>query len=127
ALEHAAIVPGSTDARIGVYAGTGNNSYAQALRGERPDLVSQYGEFALMLASEKDYVATRIANRLNLHGPAVSIHTACSTSLVAVAQAWHALASGQCDIALAGGASIVVPQNAGYLHVEGGMESADGH
>ena len=80
-----------------------------------------------MLASEKDYVATRIANRLNLHGPAVSIHTACSTSLVAVAQAWHALASGQCDIALAGGASIVVPQNGGYLHVEGGMESADGH
>src|SRR5690606_7280457 len=78
------------------------------------------------LASEKDYVALRIAHRLNLKGPAISVHTACSTSLVAVSQAWHALASGQCDIALAGGANVQVPQATGYLHVEGGMESADG-
>src|SRR3989344_9438003 len=79
-----------------------------------------------MLANEKDYVATRVAHRLNFNGPAVSIHTACSTSLVAVTQAWHALAQGQCDIALAGGSSVLVPQASGYLHVEGGMESADG-
>ena len=127
ALEHAAIDPSRTDARIGVFAGTGNNAYALALRQEQPELIHQYGEFATMLASEKDYVATRVANRLNLNGPALSIHTACSTSLVAVAQAWHALASGQCDVALAGGANVVVPQINGYLHVEGGMESADGH
>lgn len=127
ALEHAAIDPSRTDARIGVYAGTGNNAYAPALRQEQPELVHQYGEFATMLASEKDYVATRVAHRLNLNGPAVSIHTACSTSLVAVSQAWHALSSGQCDIALAGGTNVVVPQINGYLHVEGGMESADGH
>jgi amino acid adenylation domain-containing protein len=127
ALEHAAIDPSRTETRIGVYAGTGNNVYAPALRQEQPELVHQYGEFATMLASEKDYVATRVAYRLNLGGPALSIHTACSTSLVAVAQAWHALASDQCDIALAGGTSVVVPQVNGYLHVEGGMESADGH
>jgi amino acid adenylation domain-containing protein len=127
ALEHAAIDASRTDARIGVYAGTGNNAYAPALRSEQPELVQQYGEFATMLASEKDYVATRVANRLNLNGPALSIHTACSTSLVAVAQAWHALASGQCDVALAGGINVAVPQASGYLHVEGGMESADGH
>ncbi len=127
ALEHAAIDASRTDARIGVYAGTGNNAYAPALRSEQPELVQQYGEFATMLASEKDYVATRVANRLNLNGPALSIHTACSTSLVAVAQAWHALASGQCDVALAGGINVAVPQISGYLHVEGGMESADGH
>ena len=127
ALEHAAIDPSRSDARIGVYAGTGNNVYAPALRQEQPELVQQYGEFATMLASEKDYVATRVANRLNLNGPALSIHTACSTSLVAVAQAWQALASGQCDIALAGGMNVVVPQFGGHLHVEGGMESADGH
>jgi len=126
ALEHAAIDPQRTDQRIGVYAGTANNSYIVQLRQEQPELVTQVGEFAAMLASEKDYVATRISNRLDLKGPAVSIHTACSTGLVAVAQAWHALASGQCDVALAGGASVVVPQEGGYLHVEGGMESADG-
>ena len=127
ALEHAAIDPGRNDERIGVYGGVANNSYIAALRNEQPELIGQAGEFAAMLASEKDYVATRVANRLNLNGPAVSIHTACSTGLVAVAQAWHALASGLCDVALAGGATVVVPQEGGYLHVEGGMESADGH
>ncbi len=127
ALEHAGIDHTRTSERVGVYAGTGNNAYALALRQENPELIRQVGEFATMLASEKDYVATRIANRLNLKGPAISIHTACSTSLVAVAQAWHALASGQCDIALAGGANVQAPQATGYLHVEGGMESADGH
>ena len=127
ALEDAAIDPTRTEARIGVYAGSANNTYAPALRQAQPELVQQYGEFATMLASEKDYVATRVAHRLNLNGPAVSIHTACSTGLVAVAQAWHALASGQCDVALAGGATVVVPQVGGYLHVEGAMESADGH
>jgi len=127
ALEHAAIDPGRDDLRIGVYAGTSNNNYATALRQEDPELVQRYGEFATMLASEKDYVATRVAHRLNLNGPAVSVHTACSTGLVAVTQAWHALASGQCDVAIAGGSSVNVPQQNGYLHVEGGMESADGH
>ncbi len=127
ALEHAAIDHTRGHERIGVYAGSGNNAYAHLLRQEQPGLIQQYGEFGTMLASEKDYVATRIANRLNLRGPAISVHTACSTSLVAVTQAWHALASGQCDIALAGGANVHVPQATGYLHVEGGMESADGH
>ncbi|MED5621725.1 non-ribosomal peptide synthetase/type I polyketide synthase [Ideonella sp. BN130291] len=127
ALEHAGIDPTRGAQRIGVYAGTANNSYVAALRREQPELVQQAGEFATMLASEKDYAATRVAHRLNLNGPAVSVHTACSTGLVAVAQAWHALASGQCDVALAGGTTVLVPQEGGYLHVEGGMESADGH
>lgn len=130
ALEHAGIDPsklgGEAGDRVGVYAGTANNAYLPAMRAENPELIAQAGEFAAMLANEKDYVATRVAHRLNFNGPAVSIHTACSTSLVAVAQAWHALAQGQCDIALAGGATVIVPQLGGYLHVEGGMESADG-
>lgn len=130
ALEHAGIDPrklgGEAGDRVGVYAGTANNAYLPAMRAENPELIAQAGEFAAMLANEKDYVATRVAHRLNFNGPAVSIHTACSTSLVAVAQAWHALAQGQCDIAVAGGATVIVPQLGGYLHVEGGMESADG-
>jgi amino acid adenylation domain-containing protein len=127
ALEHANIDPTRSTLRIGVYAGTANNSYTPAMREQAPETIRQAGDFAVMLASEKDYAATRIANRLNLNGPAVSIHTACSTGLVAVAQAWHALAAGQCDAALAGGATLIVPQEGGYLHVEGAMESADGH
>ena len=129
ALEDAAVDPQTLAAagqRVGVYAGTANNSYAVALRAAEPERVAASGEFALMLASEKDYAATRIAHRLDLRGPAVSVHTACSTGLVAIAEAVQALRAGRCELALAGGASVLVPQAAGYLHVEGGMESADG-
>ncbi len=129
ALEDAALDPQALAARgerVGVYAGTGNNSYAPALRAAEPERVAASGEFALMLASEKDYAATRIAHRLDLRGPALSVHTACSTGLVAVAEAVQALRAGRCEVAIAGGASVLVPQQSGYLHVEGGMESADG-
>ncbi|MEO8459069.1 MAG: amino acid adenylation domain-containing protein [Dokdonella sp.] len=125
ALEHAGVDPERYAGSIGVYAGTSNNSYRK-LVDSRPDLVESSGEFAAMVANEKDYVATRVAHRIGLNGPALSIHTACSTSLVAIAQAWYALMSWQCDIALAGGINIVVPQESGYLPVEGGMESSDG-
>ncbi len=80
-----------------------------------------------MLANEKDYVATRVAHKLGLTGPAISLYTACSTSLVAIARAWYALMSWQCDVALAGGVNIAVPQESGYLPAEGAIESADGH
>ena len=125
-LEHAGIDPTRSADRIGVYAGVANNGYLPAMRAEDPGLIAQAGEFTTMLANEKDYVATRVAHRLNFNGPAVAVHAACSTSLVAIAQAWHALAQGQCDVALAGGVTVIVPQAGGYLHVEGGMESADG-
>ncbi len=131
ALEHAGIDPsrragGSGAASIGVFAGTSNNGYRK-LVDARPDVVAASGEFAAMLANEKDYLATRVAHRLGLTGPAISLYTACSTSLVAVAQAWYALMSWQCDVALAGGVNVVVPQESGYLPAEGAIESADGH
>jgi amino acid adenylation domain-containing protein len=126
ALEHATIDTTRTKASIGVYAGVSNNSYRKLVEA-RPDLVNASGEFVAMLANEKDYVATRVAHRIGLTGPAISLYTACSTSLVAVAQAWYALMSWQCDVALAGGINIVVPQESGYVPVDGGIESADGH
>lgn len=126
ALEHAAVDPQAFAGSIGVYAGTSNNGYRRLIDAQ-PELLAGGGEFAAMLGNEKDYVATRVAHRLDLHGPALSIHTACSTSLVAVTQAWYALMSWQCDLALAGGINLVVPQESGYLPVEGAMESGDGH
>ncbi|HJU07415.1 MAG TPA: type I polyketide synthase, partial [Rhodanobacteraceae bacterium] len=79
------------------------------------------------LGNEKDYIATRVAHKLNLTGPAVSVHTACSTSLVAICQAVEALRAGRCRMALAGGASITCPPRSGYLCQEGAMLSPDGH
>ncbi|HET9482463.1 MAG TPA: type I polyketide synthase, partial [Xanthomonadales bacterium] len=126
ALEHAGIDPSRSGGPVGVFAGASNNAYLPALRSADPELAAQYGDFATMIANEKDYLATRVAHRLDLSGPALSLNTACSTSLVAVCQAWYALATMQCDVALAGGISVIVPQHGGHLHVEGGIESADG-
>ncbi len=127
ALEDAGYVPERVKGLVGVWAGTHNNSYFPNNVATRPDAIAHVGEFQAMVANEKDYVATRVAHRLDLTGPAVSVHTACSTSLVAVAQAFHALRTGQCDLAIAGGAAVTVPQAGGYLYQEGGMLSGDGH
>ena len=126
ALERAGYVPDAAPGPVGVYAGMYNATYFQRHVSTRPDLVEPVGEFQVMLANEKDYITTRVANRLNLTGPAVSVHTACSTSLVAVAHAFHALRTGQCYMALAGGASVTCPPRSGYLYNEGSMLSPDG-
>ncbi|RZL94771.1 MAG: amino acid adenylation domain-containing protein, partial [Variovorax sp.] len=126
-LERGGYVPDQAPGPVAVYAGMYNASYFQRHVATRSDLVEMVGEFQVMLANEKDYITTRVANKLNLTGPAVSVHTACSTSLVAVAQAFHALRTGQCRMALAGGASVTCPPRSGYLYNEGSMLSPDGH
>src|SRR3546814_50641 len=80
-----------------------------------------------MLGNEKDSIATRVAHKLDLTGPAISVHTGCSTSLVAICQAVDSLRAGRCGMALAGGASITCPPASGYRYQEGSMLSPDGH
>ncbi|MDM0038345.1 amino acid adenylation domain-containing protein [Variovorax sp. J22G21] len=126
-LERAGHAPDQCAEPVGVYGGMYNATYFQRHVSTRPDLVEAVGEFQVMLANEKDYITTRVANRLNLTGPAVAVHTACSTSLVAIAQAFFALRTGQCHMALAGGASVTCPPRSGYIYQEGSMLSPDGH
>ena len=126
-LERGGYVPDQAPGPVGVYGGMYNATYFQRHVSAHPDLIDMVGEFQVMLGNEKDYITTRVANKLSLTGPAVSVHTACSTSLVAVAQAFHALRTGQCRMALAGGASITCPPRSGYLYNEGSMLSPDGH
>lgn len=80
-----------------------------------------------MLGTSPDFLATRVSHKLNLTGPAISLGTACSTSLVAVIQACESLRNGTCDAALAGGVSITYPQKRAYRYQEGGIVSKDGH
>lgn len=127
ALEDAGIRLDDEQLNIGVFAGVGNNSYYHRNVLSRPDVLELLGDFQAMAANEKDYVATRVAHKLDLHGPATSIHTACSTSLVAIAEAYYALKAGRCRVALAGGASVQSPIAAGHRYDEGGILSADGH
>ncbi len=126
ALEDAAYDPAQFAGLIGVFAGMGNNTYFTRNVIGHPELIEQVGDFAVMTANEKDYIATRLAFEFDLRGPALSIHTACSTSLVAIAQAFKALRDGECDMALAGGIALTVPFNSGIVYNEGGMYSPDG-
>ena len=126
-LERAGHVPDACAVPVGVFAGMHNATYYQRHLAGRPELVAALGAFQVMLANEKDYVATRVAHRLNLTGPALSLNTACSTSLVAVCEAVEALRGGRCAMALAGGVAIACPPRSGYLGQEGTMLSPDGH
>ncbi|MBL0126794.1 MAG: amino acid adenylation domain-containing protein [Flavobacteriales bacterium] len=126
ALEDAAYDPAQFAGLIGVYAGMGNNTYFTRNVIGHPELIEQVGDFQVMTGNEKDYIATRLAFEFDLRGPALSIHTACSTSLVAIAQAFKALRDGECDMALAGGIALTVPFNSGIVYNDGGMYSPDG-
>ena len=126
-LERGGYVPNEHDVPVGVFGGMHNATYFQRHLSTRPDLIDKFGAFPVMLANEKDYLATRVAHKLNLTGPAISMNTACSTSLVALCQAFDALRAGHCDMALAGGSSIACPPRSGYVSQEGSMLSPDGH
>lgn len=127
ALEQTGYLPKHYKGNIGVYAGTGTNTYYKNNIFPNTELLNQIGHLQVNTVNEKDYIATRTAYHLNLKGPAVSIHSACSTSLLAIAEAVKAIRNGQCDIALAGGSSVTSPINSGHLYQEGSMLSSDGH
>ncbi|MER6053455.1 SDR family NAD(P)-dependent oxidoreductase, partial [Streptomyces sp. NPDC001793] len=126
ALEDAGYAPHDQPGQVAVYAGVSMSSYllnnlVPHRSGERidPTLVG--------LGNDKDFASSMISYRLNLRGPSVSVSTACSTSLVAIAHACRTLTTGECDMALAGGAKVRAPERSGYWHQEGGILSPDGH
>lgn len=126
ALEDAACDPDRFPGLIGVYGGTGFNTYFSRHLANRPEVTELMGEHQIQLLNGPDYLAGRAAYCLNLQGPAVSVYTGCSTSLVAVIQACESLWSHQCDLALAGAGFVQCPLNAGYLYREGEVFSKDG-
>ena len=125
ALEDAGIVPSLSDRTIGVYAGSGANGHLISLLA-RSGALETVDPLQLILGNDKDYLATRVAYKLGLTGSALSVQTACSTSLVAVHLACQALLTYQCDVTLAGGVSISLNHGRGYLFQEGGIASPDG-
>lgn len=126
-LESAGYQSDKHDGLIGVYAGTSLSSYL--LYNLLPTMTDIHSEESLemMIGNDKDFLSTRVAYKLNLKGPALTVQTGCSTSLVAVHLACQALLNYQCDMALAGGVSVHVPQRTGYYYQENGINSPDGH
>ena len=126
ALEHAGCDPGRYDGSIGVYAGCGHSSYLLHNLLPNVERVREVGQLAIQIGNGNDYLPTRISHRLDLTGPSIAVNTACSTSLVAVHLGMQALLDLHCDMVLAGGAGIQVPQDTGYAYTEGGILSPDG-
>lgn len=133
ALEDAGYDPAAPGQCIGVFAGATSSTYLlQNLFRDRSAIADytsnfQIGNLPMLVGSAADFTATRIGYKLGLTGPCVAVQSACSTSLLAVAQAVQSLLCHGCDMALAGGVSITFPQRRGYLAQEGGMVSTDGH
>ena len=127
ALENAGYNSQAYKGQIGVYAGAGLNSYLLhnlSLNTGSSDIADVY---RLLIGNDKDFLATRVSFQLNLTGPSVNVNTACSTSLVAVQMGSQSLLNYQSDMVLAGGVSVHLPQQSGYLYQEGMIMSPDGH
>jgi len=128
ALEDAAHPPQQFSGSIGVFAGSGMNTYLihNLLANRR--LAATAGLFQLkQTGNDKDLLATRVSYQLDLRGPSINVQTACSTSLVAVHLACQSLLNCECDMALAGGVTIEFPHGLGYVYREGEILSRDGH
>ncbi|KAB1981751.1 type I polyketide synthase [Streptomyces triticiradicis] len=126
ALEDAGIDPERATGRIGVFVGCGSETYYRdhVLKDEKT--VRVLGAEQIALGNSRDFLATGLAYRLGLTGPAITVQTACSTSLVAVHQAIRSLLTYECDIAIAGGATVHLDEEQGYVFAEGGITSPDG-
>ena len=127
ALENAGCDPNTFDGAVGVYGGSTFNTYL--LHNVYPALgyTNTVANLQTLIGNDKDYLATHVSYKLNLTGPSLTVQTACSTSLVAVHLACQSLLNGECDMALAGGVTVRVPQKAGYFYQDGGILSPDGH
>lgn len=127
ALEDAGYDPARDARATGVFAGASMSTYL--LYNLQPTAPSAAPSVSLqiLVSNDKDYLATRVAYKFGLRGPALSVQTACSTSLVAVHLACQSLLGHECDLALAGGVTVRLPARVGYLYEKRGVLSPDGH
>jgi len=132
ALENAGYNPQTYDGLVGVYAGSGMNTYLinnvhpQRNFSPQQTFLGSALDLQVRLANGKDFLPTKVSYKLNLNGPSVNVQTACSTALVAVHTASQSLLNGECDLAMAGGVAVGVPQKTGYLYQEDMIFSPDG-
>ncbi|KLT66997.1 type I polyketide synthase [Pedobacter sp. BMA] len=113
--------------KTGVFAGCGPNFYYENNVLAHPEKIEVMGKLQVTTVNDKDYIASRTAYHLNLKGPAINVNSACSTSLLAILEAVNSLRAMQCDVAIAGGASINASINSGHLYQDGSILSKDGH
>ncbi len=125
-LEDAGYDPETFPGAIGVFGGSEMSTYLYHLY-QNQDSLKYIDGMQLMVTNDKDHLCTQVSYRLNLKGPSVAVQTTCSTSLVAISLACESLHHHRCDMALAGGVTVRVPQRGGYYYAAGSILSPDGH
>ena len=125
-LENAGYCADTYPGSIAVFGGSDQSTYLYQIYAN-PERLATLDVGMIGIGNDKDYLTTLVSYKLNLRGPSVAVQTACSTSLVAVALGCQSLWTRQCDMALAGGVAINVPQKKGYFYQPGGILSPDGH
>ncbi len=123
ALEDAGCDPFSYGGRIGIFAGSSEN--IRWVMGLARGASTPSHQYEILNANSRAFVSL-VAYKLNLRGPAVTLDTACSTSLTALEAACRAIRARRCDMALAGGVSVYFPHKSGYLYQEGMIMSRRG-
>ena len=127
ALENAGYHADNFDGLIGLFGGVSLNTYLYSFLMSQKGMISSAEGFQLSIGNDKDFLTTRVSYKMNLTGPSVNVQTACSTSLVAIHLACQNLLNYNCDMAMAGGVSVTIPQKQGYYYQEGMILSKDGH
>ncbi|WP_172381391.1 type I polyketide synthase [Streptomyces sp. MNP-20] len=125
ALEHGGYGARTGRGRVGVFGGANFSTYLMLQAGRLTDGV-EADVYGAIIGNDKDSLTTDVSYRLGLTGPSMSVQTFCSTSLVALHLACQSLRADECEMALAGGAGIHVPDRVGHQYLPGGMESPDG-
>jgi len=126
ALESAGYSPEKFNGAIGLFAGCGLSAYTTRLVASGWVARSGIG-FQKIVGNDKDHLTTAVAYKLGLTGPAVTVQTTCSTSLVAVHMACRSLLGRECDVALAGGVTAGLEFGSAPTYQEGNILSRDGH
>lgn len=122
AMEDAGYVGSQTSSlNCGVFAGVPSSDYENEINKAGVDRDAQ-----TLMGNDSAILPARISYLLNLKGPSIGINTACSSSLVAIHLASQAIESGQCDMAIAGGACLFVTPNFYVSSSKAGMLSPDG-
>lgn len=133
AMEDAGYDYSMSQTTVGVYGGCGpstylyNNLLPNQNRAKEISFVKSVDELSILMGNYSEYLTTKLSYKLNLCGPSINVQSACSTGLVAVHFACMGIINQECEVAIAGASTIVIPQNSGYVYQEEMMYSKDGH
>jgi len=126
ALEDSGCINSLNQLRVGVFASQGISTYLINYLLKNGSIEEDYNNIAV-INNSPDSLAARVSYVMNLTGVSKTVQTFCSSSLVALEEAIANIKNGRCDIAIAGGVNIVVPQQTGYIYNEGSIYSPDGN